>query len=330
MAASYPFHRDAYKLDVKRVQRIVASLDLKIVSDPGGPAPGQGGRHGKRRKQLRKLRLGKAPARVTVILAPWELHSELNSLTDYFSEQCRVQCRFLGHPSPLEHWKRREEMKAARPTSKPPAAMSNDELREILYRTTRMCNNFRVTVAITVLRMFGARRWLDISAGWGDRLLSALLVDSVEFYCGVDPNPCLHPAYRDMIDAFVGARRRSRYVLIEGGFETAVLPAGRTYDLVFSSPPFFDRETYSDAPGDSMVAHPGGERRWFDGFLMPSLVKARAALEPGGHMVLYMAEARGTDYMGRMRAALSAMMHDCGSLYYKDHDTVREFLVWRK
>jgi hypothetical protein len=166
-------------------------------------------------------------------------------------------------------------------------------------------------------------------------LLAALLTDHVELYCGVDPNPCLHPAYREMVAWGQGQGRtsnRRRFVLIEDGFERATLPAGVTYDLVFTSPPFFTLEIYSDAPADSIVAH-ASAGRWLHGFLLPSLRKAVARLELGGHVVLYLTDAPGARYLD---VARQAMLHpdsglvDCGSLYYEDGHALREFFVWRK
>ena len=314
----YPLYRDSHALDVDVVRAAVAALDLEVGSEPTHPR--------RSRARLRPLTLPGGPRRpeVTIIRAPWAASRELNDVTDFFSEKCRVQCSFLGHPSPATYWdQHRDEIVRRHRATK-------EDIREIMYMSTRMCNNFRISVAITVLRMFRARRWLDISAGWGDRLIAALLTESVERYCGVDPNPCLHPVYTEMIRRFDREPRRKRYVLIEGGFENARLPAGQTYDLVFTSPPFFDLETYSDGPADSLVAHKRDENRWYNGFLLPSLRKAHDALEPGGHMVLYIGESRGTSYVRRARSELGKLMKDCGSLYYEDGKVIREFFVWRK
>jgi len=56
-------------------------------------------------------------------------------------------------------------------------------------------------------------------------------------------------------------------------------------DLVFTSPPYFDRERYYDEPGQCWRDYPTREE-WVEGYLIPTLTRAEAALRPGGHVVL--------------------------------------------
>ena len=145
-----------------------------------------------------------------------------------------------------------------------------------MYIHNKPCNNFRISVCLEVLKLFKPKKWLDISAGWGDRLMSALLYQPLEVYCGVDPNPCLHPYYQEMIKT-LDPNGKKECILIKDGFETAVLPNIK-FDLVFSSPPFFDLEIYSTASANSLVKYKG-EDGWFNGFLMPSIYKAIVVYE---------------------------------------------------
>ena len=136
-----------------------------------------------------------------IIKSRWNDNLELNSLTDYFTEKCRVQCAFKNRLSPLEYWikNHREIYQRLKQKHRPP---TNYNLREEMYFKNKPCNNFRISVCMEVLRVFHPKSWLDISAGWGDRLLSALLYDNLEIYTGCDPNPCLHPYYRKMVETF--------------------------------------------------------------------------------------------------------------------------------
>lgn len=314
----YPLQKAENVLDVRRVRRLADEVNLRVtahaVSTKGTVL----------KLKLKRLKVPGAP-QVVVIQAPWNESAELNSVTDYFSEQCRIHCKFMGLPTPAEFW-----MSNYRSLMQMQKRMSQ-RMSEVMYRSVRMCNNFRVSVAITILRMFGAKRWLDISAGWGDRLLAALLTESVEFYCGVDPNPCLAPAYAAMIDAFAPKEDRGKYIIVRAGFEVAQLPQGVAYDLVFSSPPFFDLERYSADPMDSMEAHGTTEATWLQGFLLPSIAKANAHLAHGGHMVLYLGESKGTRYIRIVKSFVTDLgLVDIGSIYYQDGRSVREFLVWLK
>ena len=136
-------------------------------------------------------------------------------------------------------------------------------LREKLFLETRFCNNFRVSIVLTILTVFKVKKYLDISAGWGDRLLASILY-KVKLYCGVDPNKDLHKYYKQIINNF--ATNKKNFILIEDGFETAILPDTK-FDLVFSSPPFFDLEKYSNYDNDSLTKYKT-EQNWCDNFLM--------------------------------------------------------------
>ena len=200
-----------------------------------------------------------------------------------------------------------------------------------MYIRNKPCNNFRISVCLEVLKLFKPKKWLDISAGWGDRLLSALLYSQLntqfKLYCGVDPNPCLHPYYQEMIKTFNPVGKKE-YILIKDGFETASLPDTK-FDLVFSSPPFFDLEIYSTSNANSLVKYKG-EDGWFNGFLMPSLYKSEEYLEQGGHLVLYMGESQGTKYIPKMIELMDARMQNIGMFYYTDGAKIREFFCWQK
>lgn len=320
----YPFYKNAYKLNIAHIKQLALTQNLRITSKPLNNA--------KYRYPLKPLILkttnkltSKPIPKITIIQASWHQTEELNSLTDYFSEQCRIQCHFKNNQSPLEFWNTHQSQLLA----KLPPSPTITDIRELIYNSIRLCNNFRIPVALTIIKMFKATKWLDISAGWGDRLLSALLSPSIEFYCGADPNACLHPHYAEMIATFRPPSQRKNFVLIEDGFIEAKLPLGITYDFILSSPPFFDLEAYSNSPNNSLVKNPTADQ-WFSNFLIPALAKSISYLEPNGHLVLYMGDSNNTNYMGAMIKFLNSLLSSRGAIYYQDGKTIRELLVFSK
>ncbi len=275
-----------------------------------------------------------------VILDDWKRNYQLNQVTDLFTEKCRVTCQFLHNPTPIQYWQDNREKLLDKITKYPTMSSKISQLRELIYQKTKLCNNFRISVVLSVLKMYQAKRWLDISAGWGDRLIGAIL-HGVQYYCGVDPNPCVQAGYQDILNFFQADR--SRFHLIQDGFETAKLPTGKTYDLVFTSPPFFDLETYSSESGDSLTSY-GTEDKWLNGFLIPSVKKATQVLESKGHLILYIAESKGTNYLPKLKAVIKSELPELKekkSFYYQDAGHIkaqihknkgklREFLVWQK
>jgi len=337
----YPFYKNAYKLNLSRITHIIKTMkqQLYIYTKPpnnykGYPAhkfktldigTKQIGKQQQNRKQQQNQK-----QQYYIIKSAWNDNIELNSLTDYFTEPCRIQCTFKNRQSPLEYWnKNRQSILASLKNKHQQSTIHN--LQEEIYIRNKPCNNFRISVCLEVLNLFKPKKWLDISAGWGDRLLSALLYAQLntqfQMYCGVDPNPCLHPYYQEMIQTFT-TTKKANYILIQDGFETAKLPDTK-FDLVFSSPPFFDLEIYSKANANSLVKYKG-EDGWFNGFLMPSLNKANEYLENDGHLVLYMGESQGTKYIPKMVELMNARMKNIGMFYYTDSVKIREFFCWRK
>ena len=300
----YPYYRYVYIPNKRRCFQLAAAVSNKIETlQPSGEK---------------------------VIVDDWKRNIELNQLTDIFTENCRVRCQFLGHTTPLEYWQQRVKYTPGKPLK---------YYRELIYNSTKLCNNFRVSLVITILKMFSARRWLDISAGWGDRLMGAILSPKLDFYCGVDPNPCVQAGYRKILDFFFkdDPTSRKKYHLIQDGFETARLPTGKTYDLVFSSPPFFDLETYSNSSSDSLTAF-DTEDKWLHGFLLPSIAKAANVLETGGHLILYIAESKQTRYIPKMLEGVKKdipKLEYQGKMYYRDasklsSSKLRDFHIWQK
>lgn len=166
-------------------------------------------------------------------------------------------------------------------------------LRQYLSTEVQQATIFRPSWAIGLLNQvlgscnLAGLNWLDISAGWGDRLLVAMALKMN--YQGFDPNQALIPAHQKMIADFGDA---SRHRVDPIPFEQAEL-ANEAYDVVLSSPPYFDLEIYAPGEvGQSIVSFPNREL-WLREFLFASLRKAWSALKPGGHLILHLGDPTG-------------------------------------
>ena len=147
------------------------------------------------------------------------------------------------------------------------------------------CSTFKPALMYGFIEMFAARRILDISAGWGDRLAGAIAAeDKIDLYFATDPNAALYPGYAEMIDTL--ARDKTKFNIVRSPFEDVQLPAVE-FDLVFTSPPYFTLEQYFSTTScdQSIVKNPTLDG-WFSKFLIPSLTKAFRALRSGGIMAI--------------------------------------------
>ena len=138
-------------------------------------------------------------------------------------------------------------------------------------------NQFRPVIAKWIYQRFSPRVGiLDISAGWGGRALAAMSLGIP--YIGVDANEKLKPAYERLQQLEPRAKVRMIFRPAE-----EVSFANMSYDLVFTSPPYFMLEEYEQMPAY------GSKQGFIDRFLIPVVMKAWKHLLPG-YMALNMPE----------------------------------------
>ena len=169
-------------------------------------------------------------------------------------------------------------------------ALTCETIRTTLYTSVSEVTLFRPSLAIAIYQKFAATKVLDFCAGWGDRLIAAI-ASGVTKYQGFDPNADLIPGHTAIIQRFAG-EKASQYNISYVPFEDALVDSS-DYDLVFTSPPYFNFEVYSNASTQSSVRYPSFND-WMVRFLFASLRKAWDALILSGHMVINISDVYAT------------------------------------
>lgn len=224
-------------------------------------------------------------------------YTTMTWLSDYFNERQRLKARRYDEAvSPYDYW----QTNKATIVASLPEPVSVRDLSDAVYSTARGCGNFRPYLLTGIVKYFGARTILDPSAGWGDRLIGAIAA-GVDRYVGVDPNTQLHAGYAEIIAKF-GADP-AKFTTIAAPFQD--YEPCETFDLVFTSPPYFDHEIYSDDATQSVVEFPLLDD-WFEGFLMVLVKKSLAALNPNGHLVIVINDGT-SKYTERLLTAMAAL-----------------------
>ena len=257
-----------------------------------------------------------------IIKDNYNKNSFINNITDYFSETIRVKCKFKNYLSPYDYWNKNKK-EILEKTIQKYKKLNIYNIRETIFYNTKLCNNFRITVALTILQHFKPKKWLDISAGWGDRLLSAIFY-KINLYVSCDPNLDLHPCYDNMKNTFLTESKKKNFIIYKNGFLEAPIK-NKNFDIVFSSPPFFTLEIYSNFKENS-VQQFTTEKEWCDNFFVKSLIKAYNLLKIGGHMILYMG---GSDYVINKMHLLDNIMDYKGQIYFYEK-VQRGIYVWKK
>ena len=151
----------------------------------------------------------------------------------------------------------------------------------------------------------------DPSSGWGGRILGAMSSIKRIHYIGTDPNT----------DNFIDEVGVSRYEYVADFFNNEVLesnpfweeekntfhyfqegsehignhPDFQQYkgklDMVFTSPPYFDREQYSEDEEQSFKAYPKYDD-WRDNFLNPTLTNAFNSLRENRYLLWNIADIK--------------------------------------
>jgi len=195
---------------------------------------------------------------------------------------------------------------------------SKEQRKKCSIRTGHECTLYPFPVGMTVLNMFKPKRWLDPTAGWGDRLRCA-----IEYGCeytGVDSNKEMKKAYEAIIAD--KASDPSKYEIKIGKFQNVRITG--LYDLVFTSPPFFTKELY-----ENMVEWKNVQD-FLDEFLKPLFKKSYQHLEVGGHLVLYIEDRGVSAFIDLMKGFAEELFQYEGAFYYQSRGTVRPYYVWLK
>lgn len=160
-------------------------------------------------------------------------------------------------------------------------------LRSVLrvFNHTARVANFRPAVARAIYAKYSREgsTVLDFSAGYGGRLLGCLTLDRK--YIGLDPSVDQVAGLRRMIKMLrtisIGSARIHRACAED------FLPTldRESIDLVFSSPPYFDHERYSDEPTQSYIRYATYER-WRSAFLDRVVEESWRVLKRRGYFLI--------------------------------------------
>lgn len=286
---------------------------------------------------------------------------------DLCQEEVRARSRFEDRPTPLEQWNEcsaetvdrftehfRKTKSSNRPTFTPEnfryfcgrvlsycAHFRGDTIHDFLHWAWRT-SVYRGSVGESQRKM----DWLDPCAGWGCRLLAACTHNKVRVYHGFDPNTSLMSGHGQMMKLVFGAERVSCAPggawVDDGGVRVQYLPwesGHRTlqseYDLVFTSPPFYRKETYfcsrEDKPQQAGESFPT-KRDFLEGFMKELVHGSHRHLRRGGILALHLpadgevdrAAQRHADEIGFRRYGIVCAQSKLSS------QTWRPIFVWIK
>ena len=243
-----------------------------------------------------------------------------NDVSNYFHQHLRLNCSSYSFKSPLDVWQNgtaKDIWRCLGPIwrgingMKPVMVEGKEELRggklddksyvSAFRLQTYIATQFKPNVAKTIYQMTNAKKVLDTSCGWGDRLAGFFASDAEE-YIGCDPNPNTYKQYMKQIETYNSFLSKPKKVTIYNtGAEDLPWDTIKDIDCAFTSPPYFSTERYNE----------GGEKqenqswfkfneydKWRDDFYLPVSMNSFKALSDKGHLFVNIMDPtiKGTRY----------------------------------
>lgn len=157
------------------------------------------------------------------------------------------------------------------------------ELRRMIINTCALgsVTKYRALTSMAIVRFFGAKRVLDPCIGWGGRLLGTLAAGADTFYVGCEPDPLTAAGLRAILaDTAIPSERRLAAQILELPAETGLPTLAGPFDLILTSPPYFNMELYN-GEHQSLETHSSWDA-WVEGWLRPVITLALEKLVPTG------------------------------------------------
>lgn len=210
-----------------------------------------------------------------------------NIASDYFHQIERWKCDATGYPSPQKTWEterfRLTLLKAL--FSLKVKEINPTVLRNIISLRKYIAAQFRPSAAKAIYDMFQAETVLDFSMGWGDRLLGAHASEYVKKYVGFDPNTNLFNGYVEQIKYYNKIGKPKTFSIFPYCAEDNTIETEDKFDLVFTSPPYYDKEKYNQSEKQSYKKYKTFDS-WMNNFLFKAIELRTKDLKSGGHLAI--------------------------------------------
>ena len=221
-----------------------------------------------------------------------------NDVSNYFHQELRLNCSSYSFKSPLDVWYNgtaKDIWRCLGPMWRGINGMKSvmvdgvEELRggaltdksyvSAFRLQTYIATQFKPNVAKTIYQMTDAKKVLDTSCGWGDRLAGFFASDAEEYY-GCDPNPNTYARYTQQISKYNKLLSKPKKVTIwRCGAEDLPYHKLPPIDVAFTSPPYFSTEEYNkggEFQEDQSWSKFNEYERWRDDFYLPVAEKSMA------------------------------------------------------
>jgi hypothetical protein len=191
-----------------------------------------------------------------------------NGVSNYFQQLNRMKCGSNLVDSPYDIWNDKNKLSRMNWHFWRLGALGHSDINDSTFRSafrigTYTATQFKPSVAKALYEKHNARKVLDTSCGWGDRLAGFYATNNTELYVGCDPNPEVYETYKDQCLEYENMLGCNTAVLEDKGDHFIVtgikkviiynLPSEdvdwsvykNSFDFYFTSPPYYETERYA-------------------------------------------------------------------------------------
>ena len=225
------------------------------------------------------------------LLKDWNALTKWNARVDTMASTQRVGMKLCEYFFPnffdIENkdgnsfkslWKADKLEKVLRWNRKSHSTPYLSELRRGIYFNYKLAKStmYRPQMAKMVVSNLRAKRVLDPCAGWGGRMLGC--VSAGAEYVAFEPNTETYEGLLKLIK-FLGIEDKVR-IIKDSALEMDKYDIGE-FDLILTSPPYFDLEVYSHEDTQSIKGC-GSYLMWVDNFLKPLIELSTSHMKETG------------------------------------------------
>ena len=234
-----------------------------------------------------------------------------NDASNYFQQYNRWSVDGTISPGPVRTWENPKFMYTLLGSlfTLEVEKVDRGTLRSCIGLRKYICSQFKPNVAKSIYDMFKAENILDFSMGWGDRLAGFYASDYGKHYVGIDPRKENHPIYKEQSEfyekhlGFFEHERKSEFHCSPAE-EFDFSQYDNYFDLVFTSPPYFNVERYSYDDTQSWVRYKSIED-WNTDFLQKTLKNLWSSIKTGGYLLVNISDVNASSKGKKTKGWLS-------------------------
>jgi 16S rRNA G966 N2-methylase RsmD len=277
------------------------------------------------------------------------------SLSDYYQNKERIKCQVKKYPTPYNYYKKNYKFILNKYFSnmyrfyedgfvidkidlnKIKDPVNPIYLQTIIYENNKFCTVFKpylFKLLVNIFRDNKKANVLDLSSGWGDRLIAMLSIQNdINLYVGIDPNKNLFKGYKKMIDDLCEKKNKDKFILINKPAEDVKFNELPEFDIIFWSPPFFDQEIYiTDKSREDYKKQSINTLEnytdWENNFLIDTIKRSSNNLKDDGYLILYLGNINYKTFMDKMKNIVK--LNYIGDLKVKTGSKHKNYMIYKK